>query len=210
MQAHGRFEQEAWRYDDHTLDVYRELRAPARAPGRLHPGGGGDRRALRTADHPPAGAHRPRRRSRLGDRRLLRVRARRSGWPRCSSRERPSAAPTCRGDAGSSSIPTRPAAAAERIDGGRELVVDAPRERIPVWVREGAIVVTYPAEHVATGLGDLPRCERPTRGDALGRAPMRAGQGAFSPTAPGSAGSAASGRSTVRARSISGSWRLAG
>ena len=24
MQAHGRFEQEAWRYDDHTLDTYRE------------------------------------------------------------------------------------------------------------------------------------------------------------------------------------------
>ncbi len=57
------------------------LRPPARAPGRLHPGGGGDRRPLRAADHPPAGAHRPRRRSRLGDRRLLRVRALALGRP---------------------------------------------------------------------------------------------------------------------------------
>ena len=32
-----------------------------------------------------------------------------------------------------------------------DVVVPAPIERIPVWVRAGSIVVTYPAEHVAVG-----------------------------------------------------------
>ena len=195
MQAHGRFEQEAWRYDDHTLDVYRELRAPARAAGPLHPRRGGDRRALRAADHPPAVRSPTRRRARLGDRRRLRVRARRSGSPRCSSRARPSAAPTCRGASGSTSGPRR---AARAVDGGREPVADAPRERIPVWVRAGSIVVTYPAEHVAAGLGDLPEAERPLEATLWGEPALRAGQGAARRRDRGSAGSAASGRSTVR------------
>ena len=33
--------------------------------------------------------------------------------------------------------------------------------RIPVWVRAGSIIVTYPAAHVARGLGDVPESERP-------------------------------------------------
>ena len=45
--------------------------------------------------------------------------------------------------------------------GGADLVVDAPLERIPVWVRAGSIVVTYPASHVARGLGDVPESKRP-------------------------------------------------
>jgi len=49
----------------------------------------------------------------------------------------------------------------ETVTGGGEMVVPAPIERIPVWVRSGAIVVTYPAEHVARGLGDTPEAERP-------------------------------------------------
>jgi alpha-glucosidase (family GH31 glycosyl hydrolase) len=48
-----------------------------------------------------------------------------------------------------------------RVRGGGEHVVDAPLERIPVWVRAGSIVVTYPASHVARGLGDIPDTERP-------------------------------------------------
>ena len=32
----------------------------------------------------------------------------------------------------------------------------APLERMPVWVRAGSIVVTYPAAHVADGLGGHP------------------------------------------------------
>jgi alpha-glucosidase (family GH31 glycosyl hydrolase) len=48
-----------------------------------------------------------------------------------------------------------------RVRGGGEHVVDAPLERIPVWVRAGSIVVTYPASHVARGLGDVGEAERP-------------------------------------------------
>jgi alpha-glucosidase (family GH31 glycosyl hydrolase) len=49
----------------------------------------------------------------------------------------------------------------ERARGGGEVVVEAPLERIPVWVRAGSIVVSYPAAHVAAGLGDVPEAERP-------------------------------------------------
>ncbi len=48
-----------------------------------------------------------------------------------------------------------------RVRGGGEVVVDAPLERIPVWVRSGSIVVTYPAAHVARGLGDVAEDQRP-------------------------------------------------
>lgn len=47
------------------------------------------------------------------------------------------------------------------LRGGSEVVVDAPLERIPVWVRAGSIIVSYPAWHVARGLGDVPELERP-------------------------------------------------
>jgi alpha-glucosidase (family GH31 glycosyl hydrolase) len=49
----------------------------------------------------------------------------------------------------------------ERVAGGASVVVDAPLDRIPVWVRAGSVVVTYPASHVACGLGDVPERERP-------------------------------------------------
>jgi alpha-glucosidase (family GH31 glycosyl hydrolase) len=45
--------------------------------------------------------------------------------------------------------------------GGSDVVVEAPLERIPVWVRSGSIVVSYPAKHVLNGLGDVPERERP-------------------------------------------------
>jgi alpha-glucosidase (family GH31 glycosyl hydrolase) len=48
-----------------------------------------------------------------------------------------------------------------RVIGGSEIVVQAPLERIPVWVRAGSIVVTYPPEHIADGLGDTPESQRP-------------------------------------------------
>lgn len=47
------------------------------------------------------------------------------------------------------------------VQGGGEKVVQAPLHLIPVWVRAGSIVVTYPAEHVARGLGDTPERDRP-------------------------------------------------
>jgi alpha-glucosidase (family GH31 glycosyl hydrolase) len=47
------------------------------------------------------------------------------------------------------------------VEGGGDVLVPAPLERIPVWVRRGSIIVTYPAEHVARGLGDIPEADRP-------------------------------------------------
>lgn len=48
-----------------------------------------------------------------------------------------------------------------RVRGGVEVVAPAPLHQIPLWVRAGAIVITYPHEHVARGLGDIPESERP-------------------------------------------------
>jgi hypothetical protein len=47
----------------------------------------------------------------------------------------------------------------EHVRGGGELIVQAPLHRIPVWVRAGSIVVSYPAETVARGLGDVGESE---------------------------------------------------
>jgi alpha-glucosidase (family GH31 glycosyl hydrolase) len=49
----------------------------------------------------------------------------------------------------------------ELVRGGGETVAPAPLHAIPVWVRSGSIVVTYPADHVAGGLGDVPERDRP-------------------------------------------------
>jgi hypothetical protein len=42
----------------------------------------------------------------------------------------------------------------ERVEGGRWIDADAPLERIPLWVRSGSLVVTYPEDEVARGLGE--------------------------------------------------------
>jgi alpha-glucosidase (family GH31 glycosyl hydrolase) len=60
----------------------------------------------------------------------------------------------------------------ERVRGGGEVVVETPLERIPVWVRAGSIVVSYPAAHVASGLGDVPESERPLLATLWGRPPL--------------------------------------
>jgi alpha-glucosidase (family GH31 glycosyl hydrolase) len=72
----------------------------------------------------------------------------------------------------------------ERVTGGGELTVAAPLDRIPVWVREGSLVVTYPAQHVAAGLGDVPERERPLEATLwgeprCGRAAARLADGTF-------------------------------
>jgi hypothetical protein len=41
-----------------------------------------------------------------------------------------------------------------------------------VWVRSGSIVVTYPADHVATGLGDTPESDRPLEATLWGEPPL--------------------------------------
>jgi alpha-glucosidase (family GH31 glycosyl hydrolase) len=80
------------------------------------------------------------------------------------------------------------------IAGGREVLAPAPLGRIPVWVRRGALIVTYPAEHVAAGLGDTPEADRPLEA-TLWASRRMAGQPPGSPTAPWCGGSRASGRS---------------
>jgi alpha-glucosidase (family GH31 glycosyl hydrolase) len=47
------------------------------------------------------------------------------------------------------------------VRGGVDVVASAPLERIPVWARAGSVIVTYPAEHVAAGLGDVAEHRRP-------------------------------------------------
>jgi alpha-glucosidase (family GH31 glycosyl hydrolase) len=59
-----------------------------------------------------------------------------------------------------------------RVHGGQEVVAPAPLHMIPVWVREGSIVVTYPAAHVARGLGDTPEGDRPLEATLWGAPPL--------------------------------------
>jgi alpha-glucosidase (family GH31 glycosyl hydrolase) len=58
------------------------------------------------------------------------------------------------------------------VPGGSEAMVEAPLHLVPVWVRAGSIVVTYPAEHVARGLGDTPQSERPLQATLWGCPPL--------------------------------------
>jgi alpha-glucosidase (family GH31 glycosyl hydrolase) len=57
----------------------------------------------------------------------------------------------------------------ETVRGGQEVVASAPLQQVPVWVRAGSIVVTYPAEHVAAGLGDAEEADRPLVATLWGR-----------------------------------------
>ena len=59
-----------------------------------------------------------------------------------------------------------------QVRGGQELIAPAPLQMIPVWVRKGSIVVTYPAAHVADGLGDVPEAERPLEATLWGEPPL--------------------------------------
>jgi alpha-glucosidase (family GH31 glycosyl hydrolase) len=59
-----------------------------------------------------------------------------------------------------------------RVTGGGEVVVPAPLHQIPVWVRDGSVIVTHPPEHVARGLGDVSASERPLRATLWGRPPL--------------------------------------
>jgi hypothetical protein len=59
----------------------------------------------------------------------------------------------------------------DELAGGGEVVTQAPLGRIPLWVRRGALIVTYPAAHVAAGLGDGPERERPLEATLWGEPP---------------------------------------
>jgi hypothetical protein len=60
----------------------------------------------------------------------------------------------------------------ERVEGGRTVLARAPLERIPIWVRDGSIVVTFPAELVASGLGLDGDAPRPLEATLWGRPPL--------------------------------------
>jgi alpha-glucosidase (family GH31 glycosyl hydrolase) len=152
MQAHGRFQQEAWTYDHGTLDLYRRY---VLLHERLVPY---IRAAAATA-----------RRSGLPIMRPLPLidPSDRQGWRVADAYGFGPAlwvAPVLEEGATSRSV-YLPAGewidfwTGGRVRGGRIIDVEAPLDRIPVWVRAGSILVTYPAEDVAAGLGE----ERPGR-----------------------------------------------
>jgi alpha-glucosidase (family GH31 glycosyl hydrolase) len=154
MQAHGRFPQEAWRYDAELLDVYREYvllherlvpytRAAAATAARC--GLPIIRPLCLTDPEDPHGWE-------LADAYSFGP----SLWvaPVLTEGERERRTYLPRGDWIDfwTGAPAR---------GAHEALAAAPLELIPLWVRRGAILVTYPAEHVAEGLGDTPASERP-------------------------------------------------
>jgi hypothetical protein len=53
--------------------------------------------------------------------------------------------------------------------GGETVVAEAPLERIPVFVRSGAILVSYPSTTMAAGLGDVREDRRPLSISLWGR-----------------------------------------
>jgi hypothetical protein len=164
MQAHGRFEQEAWTYDAETLELYR---AYVLLHEQLVPY---VRAAAATAARCGLPVIRP---LLLADPRDDR------GWAiadaygygpslwvapvlAAGAREREADLP--RGD-------WIDFWTGEELAGGGEVVASAPLGRIPVWVRRGSLIVTYPAGHVRAGLGDMPAGERPLEATLWGEPP---------------------------------------
>jgi alpha-glucosidase (family GH31 glycosyl hydrolase) len=162
MQAHGRFAQEAWRYDSETLDLYREYVV---LHERLVPY---IRAAAATAARCGVPITRPLPLIDPGDR---------IGWqitdaygfgpslwvaPVVDEAARARTVHLPRG--GWIDFWTR-----ERLSGGGTIVADAPLARIPVWVREGSILLTHPASAVRAGLGLDEEHRRPLEATLWGR-----------------------------------------
>ena len=147
MQAHGRFQQEAWTYDEETLAIYRDfvllherlvpyVRAAAAAAARtgvpvVRPLALTDPDDQHAFDISDAYGYGP------------------ALWvaPVLEEGATERAVYLPRGEwidfwTGAS------------VTGGRTVVADAPLARIPVWVRSGSLLVTYPAARIAGGLGD--------------------------------------------------------
>ena len=154
MQAHGRMPQEPWHYGEDILDLYR---AYVLLHEQLVPY---VRAAAATAARTGIPIVRPLCLTDPADPRGWTIPDAYGYGPALwlapvleeGAREREAALP--RGD-------WIDAATGEPVRGGQEVLVAAPLHHTPVWVRRGSIVVTYPAEHVARGLGDTPEGERP-------------------------------------------------
>jgi alpha-glucosidase (family GH31 glycosyl hydrolase) len=152
MHAHGRFEQEPWTYDAETLSIYRSylvlheqlvpyVRAAAATAARsglpiirplslLEP----DSRGWLVSD---AYGYGP------------------SMW----------VAPVLDAGAVSREVPLPHGRwidfwTGEAIDGGDTIVCETPLHRLPVFVRDGALIPTYAREDVARGLGNVPDRDR--------------------------------------------------
>jgi alpha-D-xyloside xylohydrolase len=169
MQAHARMPQEAWTYDAETLAAYRDA---VLLHERLVPY---VRAAAATAARTGLPIVRPL---------LLTDPADERGWTLADqygygpalwvapvledgAREREVSLP--RGD-------WLDLWTGERRPGGGELLAPAPLGRIPVHVRSGSVVVTYPEAHVRRGLGDTPERRRPLEATLYGEPPLgRAG-----------------------------------
>jgi alpha-glucosidase (family GH31 glycosyl hydrolase) len=154
MQAHGRFEQEAWRYDDLTLATYRDF---VLMHERLVPY---IRAAAASAARTGLPIVRPLCLSDPADPRAWSLTDAYGFGPALW------VAPVVEEGATERRVYLPPGEwidlwSHQAVVGGREAIAPAPRDRIPVWVRRGSIVVTYPAEHVAAGLGDTSESERP-------------------------------------------------
>ncbi len=164
MHAHSRFEQEAWKYDEETLEVYRRyivlherlvpyIRAAAATAQRC---GLPITRPLALTDHHDARGWAIADAYGFGP----------SLWVALALTDgaREVEVDLPRGDW----IQEWDGAP---VTGGDTVVAPAPLERTPVWVRRGALLVTYPAEHVARGLGDTPEHERPLEATLWGEPP---------------------------------------
>ncbi|HEV2787000.1 MAG TPA: TIM-barrel domain-containing protein, partial [Solirubrobacteraceae bacterium] len=165
MQAHGRMAQEPWTYDERTLAIYR---AYVLLHERLVP-------YIRAAAATT-------RRSGLPIIRPLHLldRSDDRGWTVADAYGFGPAlwvAPVVDEGARSREVPLPrgewiEAWSGERVRGGGDVLAPAPRELIPVWVRSGSLVVTYPAKHVAPGLGDTAEHERPLEATLWGEPPL--------------------------------------
>ena len=164
MHAHGRFEQEAWTYDAETLELYRSY---VLLHERLVPY---VRAAAATAARCGLPIIRPL---------LLTDPADPRGWAIADAYGYgPSlwVAPVLEAGVEEREVDLPRGDwidiwTGEQVAGGGEVVASAPLGRIPAWVRRGSLIVTYPADHVARGLGDTPERERPLEATLWGEPP---------------------------------------
>jgi alpha-glucosidase (family GH31 glycosyl hydrolase) len=154
MHAHGRMPQEPWHYSDHVLSLYREY---VKLHEQLVPY---VRAAAATAARTGLPIIRPLCLTDPGDER---------GWSISDAfGYGPSlwVAPVLDEGARSRTVALPrgewiEAWSGDRVAGGVEVVVPAPLEAIPVWVRDGSLLLTYPADRVACGLDAAPEAEGP-------------------------------------------------
>jgi alpha-glucosidase (family GH31 glycosyl hydrolase) len=147
FQSHGRFAQEAWRYDEETLDTYRRFLL---LHERLVPY---IRAAAATASRCGLPIIRPL---------CLVDPADPRGWEIADAYMFGPAlwvAPVLERGAREREVPIpqgrwRDHWTHAAVEGPDTITADAPLGRLPVYVREGAIVVTYPEADVARGLGE--------------------------------------------------------